>query len=109
MEYVSYIERIIIQEILGAADARFHSISVFDGEEWALKKSRDYMDVKRFIGATDQTTLRFRDSEGQVIGSVLLVHGNEWDVISDYTDSSDMAALLASAHAVAERFSNFHG
>lgn len=109
MEHISLIERIIIQEILGAADARFLSVSVFDGEEWALKKSRDFQMIKGVVGATDETTLRFRDSEGAVVGSVFLVHGNECDVIGDYTDTPAMVDLMASADAMAQQFAVRHG
>lgn len=108
MEYVSYIERIIIQEILGAADARFWSVSVFDGDRVRLEKSRDFQTIKGVVGATHETTLRFRDSEGVAVGSVFLVHGNEADVIGDFTDSPAMAALMAGANAIAYQFGVRH-
>lgn len=108
MEHISLVERIIIQEILGAADARFLSVSVFDGEEWALKKSRDFQTIKGVIGATDETTLHFCDSEGEEVGSVFLVHGNESDVIGNYTDSPAMLPLMASAIAMSEKFGVRH-
>lgn len=108
MEHVSLVERIIIQEILGATDARFWSVSVFDGERVRLKKSRDFQTIKGVIGATDETTLRFCDSEGVGVGSVLLVHGNEADVIGEFTDSPAMAALMAGANAIADQFGVRH-
>lgn len=109
MEHVSLIERIIIQEILGAADARFLSVSVFDGERARLEKSRDFQTIKGVVGATHETTLRFCDSEGVAVGSVLLVHGNEADVIGDYTDNPAMVALMASADAMAQQSAVRHG
>lgn len=108
MEHVSLVERIIIQEILGAADARFLSVSVFDGERWSLKKSRDFQTIKGVVGVTDETTLHFCDSEGEEVGSISLVHGNESDVIGEYTDSPVMLALMGSAIAMSEQFAVRH-
>lgn len=108
MEHVSLVERIIIQEILSAADARFLSVSVFNGERWSLEKSRDFQTIKGVIGVKDETILCLRDSEGVDVGSVSLVHGNESDVIGEYTDSPAMLALMGSAIAMAQQFAVRH-
>lgn len=108
MEHVSFVERVIIQEILGAADARFLSVSLWDGEEWAVKATRDFAKVKAVIGATEESLLRFRNADGEDVGTVQLFHGNGPDVIGDYTDAPDVHALVASANAVADRWSLVH-
>lgn len=109
MQHVSHIERQIIAEILGSADDRALSVSVFDSEEWVLKKTRDFKAVRSVIGATEETTLRFRDHAGEVVGSVYLLHGNDIDVVGDYTDSPAMVALMASANAAIDRLAVIHG
>lgn len=108
MEHVSFVERVIIQEILGAADARFLSISLWDGEEWAVKAARDFAKVKAVIGATEESLLRFRNADGEDVGTVQLFHGNEADLIGDWTDTPEMNAMLASANAMAVLFGPTH-
>lgn len=109
MQHLSFTERLICQELLGAADARFLSVSLWDGEEWAVKRTTDYSRIKAVIGATEESLLRFRSPDGEVLGMVRLYHGNDCDVIGDYTDCPEVRALVASAEAVAERFSVLHG
>lgn len=109
MEHVSFVERVIIQEILGAADARFLSVSLWDGEEWAVKATRDFAKVKAVIGATEESALRFRDADGEDVGTVKLYHGNGSDVVGDWTDTPEMNAMLASANAMAVLFGSTHG
>lgn len=110
MQYLPHDERQIIDAILDAALSRGLVVSVYDGEEWALTGSDSRPAIVREVGATDCTTLRFRDparlderGKPASVGSVFLVHGNGCDVIADYSDSPAMAALLAPALAVAER------
>lgn len=108
MQHLSFVERVICQEILGAADARFLSVSLWDGEEWAVKPTRDFARVKAVIGATEESVLRFRDASGEVVGAVTLYHGNGPDVLGDWTDTPEMNAMLASANAMAVRFGPSH-
>lgn len=105
-------ERQIIDAILDAALGGGFVVSVYDGEEWALAGSDSRPAIAREIGATDLTTLLFRDPASRdgrgkpaLVGSVLLVHGNGSDVIGDYSDDEAMAGLLAPALAVADRLS----
>ena len=45
--------------------------------------------------STDSDLLRFRLPEsGDSVGAIMLVYGNGADVVSDYTDSEAMAALV---------------
>lgn len=110
MQHLPQIEREIIEAVLDAVVARGLIVSIHDGEEWALKASDDLPAIKAAIGATDETTLRFRDPSrfadgGRVrtVGSVLLIHGNGCDVLSGWSDNEAMTALLAPALAVASR------
>lgn len=103
-------ERQIIDAILDAALGRGFVVSIYDGEEWALTGSDSRPAIAANVGATGYTTLRFRDPSNRdslqragVVGSVYLVHGNGSDVIADYSDNADIAALLAPALALADR------
>ena len=105
-------ERQIIDAILDAALSRGLLVSVYDGEEWALTGSDSRPAIAANVGATGYTTLRFRNasrsySDGvpsrELVGSVYLVHGNGSDVIADYSDNAETAALLAPALALADR------
>lgn len=104
-------ERAIIAALLDDAAAAGYLVSVYDGEEWAVKPTHDQTPVRLHIGATDETTLRFRDPAklndrgvADVVGSVLLIHGNGCHVIADHSDNAATAALVRRASIVAERF-----
>lgn len=111
LSQLPYDERLIIQQIIRSALDRGLLVSVFDGEEWPLILSSNEAAIAAEIGATDETALRFRDpkrlnenGKPDTVGTVYLVHGNGGcDVISDHTDSPEMAALLSVASALAER------
>ena len=92
-DYVSQTERRIINRILRKALKLGYTVSVFDGEEWALARSTDIDRITSEIAATDCTTLRFRNSKGDSVGQIFLVHGNEEDVVSDMSDNAAMAFL----------------
>jgi hypothetical protein len=90
-------ERAIVDRLIRAALGRGWTISVFDGEEWSLKRSTDYEAITAEVCATDETTLNFRDPVAPAqIGRVWLIHGNGADVISDCTANAPaLDALLA--------------
>lgn len=102
---LSPIERKIIRSLLDAAAARGLLVSVYDGEEWTLTASDSRPAIEAAMGTTESDTLRFRkpglgaDGKPESIGSVVLVYGNEDDLISDYSDNPETQALVASADA----------
>ena len=83
------IVKVIIEDILAAG----HSISV-PGD---LAPSTDPAAILDVIGISDETTLLVGN-----LGGILLVHGNDGDVIADYHVM--LAPLLIRAEALAERF-----
>lgn len=87
------IEKPIIDRIVKTALERGWTISVFDSEEWPVKRSRDYETITANISTTDLTQLKFRDSDGNYLGVVIFVHGNDEDVICDCTDNPEMLEL----------------
>lgn len=106
-------EKKIIDAILLSAINFGYHISVSDGEEYTVVRSTDLIEIRPAIFTTDETTLMFRDMRdlerdgpaGRRIGTVLLVHGNGHEVISDHTDSSEIEALLVPASCLAHTMS----
>jgi hypothetical protein len=93
--------RKLVQDVLGAGAA--YTISVFDGEEWALKRSRDEAAIMDAIMATDMDELRVREGD-RIVGRVSLVYGNDGhDVIADHTDNEEIRRLLVGAEALADK------
>jgi hypothetical protein len=88
------IEMPIARRLIRNALAKGYSVSVYDGEEWALKRSTDRAAIIEALASTDCDTLRFRDNAGNVIGSMLLIWGNDDDLISDYSDNDAMNTLF---------------
>jgi hypothetical protein len=93
------IERKIVKRLIDTALAANCELSVYDGEErhpWTSSRA----DVLKNIMNTDEDVLHIR-REGQHIGSVALIYGNEgWTVIADYHCS--LEDLLAPVLAYAE-------
>lgn len=95
-------ERQIVDKLIDTILANpTYTISVYDGGAWSLAASRDKEKITAEIAATDETTLRVRDTgsadEGRparVVGWVSLIHGNDADVISDYADTEDITTIV---------------
>jgi hypothetical protein len=98
------IEKRIASKIVKDALAAGYVVSVWDGEEWALKRSGSYKAIMAAMFSVDEETLVFRAADGTKAGSVFLVYGNSgWDVITDYTDNEATRAILAGAEALSEK------
>jgi hypothetical protein len=82
------------RKLIRAALKAGYSVSVYDGEEWPLKRSTSQTEIFAAIASTDCDVLRFRTTAGEVVGSVTLIWGNEDDVISDYSDNAAIEALV---------------
>lgn len=102
--------RKVVQDILAVQceDGPAYCISVWDGEDHAIKASRDLDAIMAVIGACDEESLivrrmRHTSTEDRAIfvGSILLVYGNDgWDVVAANTVS--LEPLLEGANALAE-------
>lgn len=83
----------IVKKVIDAVLAAGHAISVYDGEEWAIKRSTNKSDILNACFSTDDDQFRIRDKEGNYVGWIHFVYGNDGhDVISDY--STDIEELL---------------
>lgn len=109
------IERAIVRcavlDILAAQDGAF-CISVYDGEEYPVKRSRNVDEIMADVGQCEIETLYVRhvDKDGATgtrVGGFTLVYGNGgWDVIADHTDNPLMHELLAKADFLADQLGN---
>jgi hypothetical protein len=87
-------ERRIANAIVSDALAAGFSISVHDGEEWALKDGKAHNTILAAMNSTESDTLRLRDADDNIVGSIYLVWGNDEDLLSDNSDTPAMNAFL---------------
>jgi hypothetical protein len=75
------------------ADGNF--ISVWDGGEWAVKKSQGYREIMEAIESVECAEIRIRDEQGSKLGWAMIVNGLEGEEeIADFTDNDYMNKLL---------------
>lgn len=79
--------------LVSAALGRGYTMSVHDGEEWALRHSSDADEVLNALATTDADTLAFR-LDGAHVGSVWIVWGNGCDLFSDWSDNEAINSLV---------------
>jgi hypothetical protein len=78
-----------------------HSVSVFDGEEWAVKRSTSLKEIISAIESVEEAQIRIRNADNEVIGWALILPGEcggaGWDdcTIADHTDCEYMNKVAA--------------
>lgn len=71
-------------------------VSVWDGEEWAVKKGQKYKEIIDAIESVDVAELRIRDLNDEPIGWALIVHDTgEKENVADFTMTEFMATWEA--------------
>lgn len=71
------------------------TVSVWDGEAWQVKRSTSFQEIKNASESVDESTLRIRDSKGNVVGSAFVVLDCTFEpdeYIADYTVTPFMDA-----------------
>ena len=110
------IEQRIARAAIAGLLAAGYFVSVYDGEEMALRRSRDAKAIFSAMGATDEETLiAYRPlpttddaPRWERVGSVLFVYGNDgWDVIADHATSLEND--LQAANELADELERRHG
>lgn len=105
----SEMELNIAAKIVDDALALSYTISVYDGEEWALKRSKDREEILEALNSTGLDNLTIRDADGEYVGVVALVWGNAgWELINDYTVSDAMETLLQGANELADSYASLN-
>ena len=95
-------ERQILEKLVDDALAVGCTVSVYDGEDWPLKRSQDRAAILEATRSTDADVLAFYGVDGEKIGNVWLIYGNDYDLISDCSEGEALQALLNGAEALAE-------
>lgn len=98
----NYLERIIVQRVIGDLLEAGFSLGVNDGEETTLTHSKDMLQITQAMFSTDEDYLLVYRPFGQErhFGWVRLIHGNGRDIISDYT--VNLETCLHGANAFVE-------
>lgn len=86
---MSPVERDIVERLVKRLLDAGHELGVNDGEETTVKRSHDPQVIINALATTDYDRLIVYD-----FGSILLVWGNEEDLISDHTDDPELNALI---------------
>lgn len=96
-------EKMIIRKVVKNAISLGYTVSLFDSEEWTVKRSSNVAEVMEAVQSTEEDTLAFR-KDGEHVGSVWLIYGNSAsEVMADWTDSEEMSRILAPAIARADK------
>ena len=60
------------------------TVSVFDGEDWQVKRSKSYSEIKEAVESVGESSIRIRDNEGDIVGWALIIPSNAPDeTVSD--------------------------
>jgi hypothetical protein len=89
------IEGKIVGTVVREGLKRGWTVSVYDSEEWTLKRSTDRLAIMDALFTTDMDTIRFRDAEDNNMGFVFFVYGNSgYDVINDYAAGGPVEEMM---------------
>jgi len=71
-----------------------HTVSVWDGEEWQIKRSSKYQQIVDAVESVEEASLRIRDNQGVIVGWALVsAYGLEDDeTVMDYGVNDYMEA-----------------
>ena len=87
------------KSLVNAAIKAGYLVSVFDGEEFAVKRSANRKDIFAAIESVEEAQLRIRSSDGEYIGWALVTAYGVADeeTVVDYSDNEIMRALCGDA------------
>lgn len=90
-------ERKIVFKVVDLALKDGNTVSVFDCEEWTVKRSTNKSEIRAALFTTDDDQIRIRDKDGNSLSWMWFVYGNDgYDVIADYTVTDYSEALYKS-------------
>jgi hypothetical protein len=79
-------ERRMASALVKACFANGGMVSIHNGEEWAIRKSRNYRSVMDALWQCDEEHVVAHRADGTRAGSFYLVYGNDgYDLVADYT------------------------
>ena len=75
--YASKGEARVARKLVRAALESGYSLSIHDGEEWTVRRSKDADAILAALATTGMDSIRFRSPEGPRVGELVLVWGND--------------------------------
>lgn len=86
-----------------------YTVSVYDGEAWAVRNSASVVEVVDAIQSTDADSIKFNkmgaDGKRVSVGTIYAVYGNSaGEVLADWTDSPEFETILAPAIRRQDRY-----
>ena len=67
------------------------TVSVWDGEEWQVKKSTKYTDIINAIESVDEAQLRIRNTDNDIVAWAWIIHDTGDDEnVADFSDNDFM-------------------
>ena len=88
LEYLTAGEAKIARKLVGAILARGLTVSVYDGGETTLARSKDRRAILAAMGTTESDALTARNESGERVASFMLIYGNAEDgseLIADHS------------------------
>ncbi len=83
-------DKAAVTKAIRAALRRNWTVSVWDSEEWTIKRGNNEAAILDACGNTDFENLRIRDSKGEIMGTLVVIYGNgPGETIADYTCCRD--------------------
>jgi hypothetical protein len=80
------------------------SVSVFDGEEWTLKRSTSGTAIKEALETTGEDYLKLYDASGTYAGWLYLVWGNSApELVADYSANETVDAIWNEWHKAVDQ------
>lgn len=101
--YATAGEARVARKLIRAALARELSVSVNDGEETTVKRSRKYREIVDALCTTGEEYLILRAPTGDRVGTFWLIYGNAdngEELIADYTDNALCNSIYRDAYRV---------
>lgn len=95
--YATPLEQRIARALIRAALRDDLAVSINDGEEWTVVRSRDVTHITEHLATTGADTLRLTTADNALVGEILLIWGNEEDLVSDCTDNSRTLEIVEAA------------
>ena len=99
-DYTTPGERGVATRLVRAALHAGYAVSVYDGEEYTVKRSRRERQILAALATTGEDALVIRDATGERLGVLSLIWGNDpsgEELIADHSDNDAMEALYRAA------------
>lgn len=82
------------KQLVAEAIKRGLLVSVFDGEEWAVKRSANKKEIVEAIESVGESEIRLRNADGLLLGWALIIPSLAPDEgVADYSDNALMNDL----------------